>query len=202
MTLPLADGFMSLTTGQIAVLGSVAAIIFAVRRWRMVVVRKRNQAMTDRPREKFSIPPSPAAGEGRGAGAGRGMNPLNVREVTTEIHALLADVEETARRVAAQIDNRRVRMEQLMVDADEKIKRLESLTRAELPTPVATPSPPPPPALPHVTQRRCSTGFDKNGVRRPRKKTPPIRPFISLPIRGKTPERSARHWDASPARLN
>ena len=64
---------------------------------------------------------------------------LNLRTVTTEIHALLADVEETARRVAAQIDNRRSRLEQLLAEADEKIKRLESLTAATPAAVVATP---------------------------------------------------------------
>jgi hypothetical protein len=64
---------------------------------------------------------------------------MNVRTVMTEIHALLADVEETARRVAAQMDNRRMRLEQMLAEADDKIKRLESLTSAQPPGVVAAP---------------------------------------------------------------
>jgi len=54
---------------------------------------------------------------------------LSVREVTTEIQSLLADVEETSRRVAAQIDNRYQRLEILLTEADQKIKRMEELEK-------------------------------------------------------------------------
>lgn len=45
--------------------------------------------------------------------------------MTREIHALLSDVHETARRCAAQIDNRRVRLEQLLLESEQTIQRLE-----------------------------------------------------------------------------
>ena len=110
-----------LKPATVALLLSGAALIFALRRWRMVVVQKRRGAVTgqkspDRVTERASMGSS-----------------LNVREVTSQIQSLLAEVEDTARRVAAQIDNRRRALEQLIAEADEKIRKLESLTRQDAP---------------------------------------------------------------------
>jgi hypothetical protein len=116
----LAAGIYGLTPVQVGALVSAAALIFSIRRWRMNVLRKQKQ----KSREVIASP--------RGGTTERTMasSGLNVRDVTSQIQALLADLEETSRRVAAQIDNRRSRLEQLIADADEKIRRLEALTQA------------------------------------------------------------------------
>jgi hypothetical protein len=115
MLLLLAEGILGLSEGKIALLISGIAIVFAVKRWRKLTVKNRSRAE------------SAGVDEGRRAGTG---NSLNVREVATELSALLAELEETARRVAAQMDNRRTGLEVLLKEADEKIKRLEGLVRA------------------------------------------------------------------------
>jgi len=142
---PLAFSFYGLTEVQVALLLSGVAMIFAIRRWRMIAVQKqRGRAGSTGPRKGST---------GSGAMERAPMsNGLNVREVTAQIQSLLADVEETARRVAAQIDNRRVRLEQLLAEADEKIRRLEELTKA--PTEPQRPAPPP---LPNVNVMRDAT---------------------------------------------
>jgi hypothetical protein len=109
---PQSQLIFGLTPAQFALLVAVMAIIFTVMRWRSLSARR------NRPRPD-------AISEAVGA------SPLNVREITTEVQALLADLEETSRRLTAQIDNRYTRLEQLMAEADQKIKRLEALTGAE-----------------------------------------------------------------------
>jgi uncharacterized membrane protein YccC len=116
---PAETTIYGLKPATVALLLAGVALVFAVRRWRMVVVRKQRAAggaMTTKNRvtERATMGSS-----------------LNVREVTAEIQSLLAEVEETARRVAAQIDNRKRALEQLIAEADEKIRKLESLTRGE-----------------------------------------------------------------------
>ncbi len=121
MHLPPADTTIyGLKPATVAVLLSGVALVFAVRRWRMVVVQKRRGAVMgtkspDRVTERATM------------GSG-----LNVREVTSQIQSLLAEVEDTARRVAAQIDNRRRALEQLIAEADEKIRKLEALARGDV----------------------------------------------------------------------
>ncbi|MGN6368159.1 MAG: hypothetical protein ACTHN5_07865 [Phycisphaerae bacterium] len=120
LLVPAETTIYGLRPATVAVLLSGVALVFAIRRWRMSMVRKQGvaggaAAATDRVMERATM-----------------GNGLNVREVTAEIQSLLAEVEETARRVAAQIDNRRRALEQLMVEADEKIRKLEALTRGEV----------------------------------------------------------------------
>jgi hypothetical protein len=105
MVLMADDGFAGMSSGQIAMLVALGAIIFVVVNWRRNVVRRKNQ-----PEERT------LAG-----------SPLSMREVTTEVEALLGELEETSRRLAAQLDNRYTRLEQLLAEADERIKRLEAL---------------------------------------------------------------------------
>ena len=57
----------------------------------------------------------------------RGIPSTGVSGVGVQIQAILTDVEETARRAAAQVDNRYVKLELLLAEADAKIKRLEAL---------------------------------------------------------------------------
>ncbi len=50
-----------------------------------------------------------------------------MREINEEVQALLGDLEETCRRLTAQLDNRTTRLEQLLAEADEKIRKLHDL---------------------------------------------------------------------------
>jgi hypothetical protein len=118
----LANGFLGLSEAQIALLISGAALIFALRRWRRGVLRKNeSEARVERQVDHHPM----EIRDGRAQ-----HSALSVREMTAELSALLADLEETSRRVAAQIENRRTGLELLLKEADEKIKRLEALTRA------------------------------------------------------------------------
>ena len=92
MHLPLALDILGLSEGQIAILISGVALIFALRRWRLTTVR--NRAAGANP-AIVSPDESPVP------------NPLSTREFHAEPTALLADLEENTRRVAAQISNRR-----------------------------------------------------------------------------------------------
>src|SRR5271169_7211232 len=121
MNLPfiLADGALMPTPTQWALLIAGVALVYSIRRWRIKVLRKNANARISR----SDLPSQKSAPLDRPTIA----SSLSVREVTSEIQSLLADLEETARRLAAQMDNRRARLDQLLAEADEKIKRLESL---------------------------------------------------------------------------
>lgn len=118
----LADGM--LTPNQLILLASLLALIFVVRRWRMIMVQK----------QKARAAPGkggPSGAGGRGGGTeGAGPPALSVRDVSVHLQALLAEVEETSRRLTAQLDNRYTRLEQLLAEADEKIDRLQTLVGA------------------------------------------------------------------------
>jgi len=132
MHFTLADTILGLTGGQLALLFSGVVIVFTIRHWRRTTLRNQATQQAEEPRREFPAPvsmhqpldihqPSPQ------------RTALNVREVAIELSALLADLEETSRRVAAQIDNRKMALEQLIAEADEKIMRLEALTRQPMP---------------------------------------------------------------------
>jgi len=57
------------------------------------------------------------------------------------LHTVMADVEELAQRLAAQLDNKAARIEKLIADADDRLARLEQ----------AAAGPAPEPAPPHLT---------------------------------------------------
>jgi hypothetical protein len=111
----LADGM--LTPDQLILLASFVALIFVIRRWRMITLQKRKDATR--------------GGAGPAAGEAAGRPALSVREVSVQLQALLAEVEETSRRLTAQLDNRYTRLEQLLAEADERIRRLETLVGAD-----------------------------------------------------------------------
>jgi len=106
----LAD--FQLSPNQIILLVSGALLIYLIRRWRQITLQKQK---------------STGAAARYTAPAARG-SPLSVREVATELQALLAELEESSRRLTAQLDNRHTRIEQLLAEADEKIARLERLS--------------------------------------------------------------------------
>jgi hypothetical protein len=137
MRLLAGDLIFGMTSSQIALLAGGAGLVYALRRWRQNVVQRQAAGQAA---GRGSIRPAPASSvglnrpmavQGSGgapAGGNGGMkNPLSVRELTVEIQALLAEVEDTARRAAAQVDNRYRKLEQLVTEADERIKRLEAL---------------------------------------------------------------------------
>jgi hypothetical protein len=110
MAMTLGDGIGGMSNEQLLLLVALGAMIFVVLNWRRNSVRRKNQ------RAETSVIPG---------------NPLSVREVTTEVEALLGELEETSRRLAAQLDNRYTKLEQLLAEADERIRRLEELGAGE-----------------------------------------------------------------------
>jgi len=120
---------MGITDVQLALLISGGAIIFVIQRWRRNAVNRRNASAGSNSRA--------SASEGQVASP----RAASAREVTMEVDSLLGEVEETARRLTAQIDNRYQRLELLIAEADEKIRRLEALTgKAVFPSDVPAPS--------------------------------------------------------------
>jgi len=101
-----------ISDAQLALMMSGAAILYAVMRWRRNTLTKK-PSMTSAGSEKLVM-----------------TSALNVREINMEIQALLSELEETCRRLTAQLDNRYQRLELLLSEADEKIKRLEGMTGA------------------------------------------------------------------------
>lgn len=140
MQMLAADLLWGMTPTQMALLASGAALIFALKRWRQIVLHQRAAARSaglgGGGMGRGTADVAAAVGLNRpmavhgSAGAGSGRSPLNVRELTVEIQALLTEVEETARRAAAQVDNRYRKLEQLVLEADDKIQRLEALMAA------------------------------------------------------------------------
>jgi hypothetical protein len=126
----LADNLVfGMTPAQFALLVSGAAIIFVISRWRKNAMQRNRGPQTS---ETARFRPSPPA------------SALNMREINTEVEALLAELEETSRRITSQLDNRFQRLELLLAEADEKIRKLEALSghaRSTSPSPMtATPS--------------------------------------------------------------
>jgi hypothetical protein len=119
MRLPLLDGPSGLSPSQLAILIAFGAILFVILHWRKKVVDRKHRPAT----------PSAVVGSS-----------LSVREVTTEVGALLGELEETSRRLTAQMDNRYTRLEQLLVEADERIRRLEELGASAGQNAAATPA--------------------------------------------------------------
>lgn len=81
-----------------------------------------------RPKMKRRTTPSNSASE-RAASYAASPRAGDVRAMTDEMNRLLVDLQEAARRITAQIDNRYQKLEALMAEVDEKIRRLEALQR-------------------------------------------------------------------------
>lgn len=84
--------------------------------------------------------------------------------VAQEAHQLLAEVQETARRVAAQVDNRAAKLNILLNNADDAICRMEALLAAGRAAPEAGPT-----ASPAATQQRrvyalADAGIDARAI--------------------------------------
>jgi len=184
MQLPLADTFFGLNSSQLAIIIALAALLFSVTRWRKNMISKRR---SEPPRREEPAPQNRAV-----------QSPLTVHEIASEIHSLVSDLEETARRVTAQIDNRYTRLEQLLAEADEKILRLEAaIAPHPSPSGPARPSisPPSPPASPTVSdkpsaavveaQRTLSRLRAERGAPAP-SDDPAYKPIYVLADRGKT----------------
>lgn len=109
----LADGGISNT--QIAMIIGDGALIFAIMRWRKLSSTKK-QYLSD---NRTITPDAISKADGK-----------SMREFNTEMEALLSELEETSRRLTAQLDNRYTRLEQLLAEADERIAQLEHLLNA------------------------------------------------------------------------
>lgn len=86
------------------------------------------------------------------------ITPSELRATANELHSLLADLNDMSRRIAAQIDNRYIKLDATIADADKKIKHLESLL-AQVEqyaldpgeAPAQTPAAPPVESAPEIT---------------------------------------------------
>ena len=172
---PPAFSFYGLNEVQVALLLSGVALIFAIRRWRINALKKR------RARTGSAAPRQGSTGSGTTERPPMG-NGLNVRDVTVQVQGLLADVEDTARRVAAQIDNRRVRLEQVLAEADEEIRRLEELTKA--PAEPQRPAAPPVPTVMRDAAQTLSRLRQERGAPPPNE-DPAYTPIYQLADQGK-----------------
>ncbi len=171
----LADGAFALTSGQIALLISAAALLFAINHWRRNALAKRNS--------HESTPPMPVG------------NPLSMREITAEVQALLADLEETSRRLTAQLDNRYTRLEQLMAEADERIRKLEGLSR-----PTGNPQSPPVAGVVADARQTLARLRHERGAP-PATDDPAYQPVYSLADRGKSPREIAQELGRQPGEI-
>lgn len=167
------------TPDQVILLVAGAALVFAIRRWRQIVVQKQGGR---------SATTLPAAGGGVTAG----KPALNVREVSMELQALLADLEETSRRLTAQLDNRYTRMEQLLEEADTKIRKLEALSSAPATAPApGGPAPRVTPSVVNEAERMLQRLRLERGAPAPTD-DPAYAPIYSLADRGKSPREIAQ----------
>lgn len=179
----LAFNLYGLNEVQIALLLSGVALIYALRRWRKNTVARSN-----------AVSSPPAAGEPR--------NPLSTREVATEVQALLADLEETSRRLTAQLDNRYTRLEQLLAEADEKIRKLQELT----PTAPAPTSSQPAPATPLpqpvvIDAQRTLVRLRTERGAPPAEQDPAYQPIYTLADGGKTSREIAQQLGRQPGEI-
>ena len=185
MLLPLAaDGSPGINPSSIAIIVAFGAILFLILHWRRKAVTQQNHP---------ARPAIPSA------------NPLSVREVTSEVQALLGDLEETSRRLAAQLDNRYTRLEQLLAEADERIRRLETLTSpgpgGGAPEPAA-PAPAEAPIQSAVgdAQRTLSRLRQERGAP-PATADPAYAPIYALSDGGKSPREIAQELGRQPGEV-
>jgi hypothetical protein len=89
---------------------------------------------------------------GQSVGGGGTTNAATARDVmqmAQELNSLLVELQETSRRIAAQIDNRYSKLDAMLAEADERIRRLEQLNGpggADAPAMAAANRAAPPPA--------------------------------------------------------
>ena len=175
----LAFNFYGLTEAHIALLISGVALIYGIRRWRRNTVARNHAASSALPAEQAN-------------------QPLNVREVATEVQSLLGDLEETSRRLTAQLDNRYTRLEQLLAEADDRIRRLEELT------PTAQPSSSSAPAVPEPVltdaQRTLARLRTERGAP-PAAQDPAYQPIYTLADRGRNSREIAQELGRQPGEI-
>jgi hypothetical protein len=188
---PLAESL--LTPNQVILLVAGASLIFAIRRWRQIVVQKHKGAQAG----------SPVSGGNPGGGV-KSAPPLNVREVATELQALLADLEETSRRLTAQLDNRYTRMEQLLEEADARIRKLEALSATALTepnlAPASAPAPRIVPAAVSEAERMLQRLRQERGAPAPTD-DPAYQPIYSLADGGKSSREIAQELGRHPGEI-
>ncbi len=97
-------------TPEVVLLAGAALFLYGMIRW------QKNR--TEMRRKQQS--------QGTGA-ASAPITPTELRATAHELHSLLADLNDMSRQIAAQIDNRYMKLEATMQEADKKIKHLECL---------------------------------------------------------------------------
>jgi hypothetical protein len=180
----LAIDLFGLTPVQIALLISGAALIFGIRRWRRNTVSRIS-------RNTMSSTTS----------SSRPIDGSRMRDITMEMQALLADLEETSRRLSAQLDNRYTRLEQLLAEADAKIQHLEQLTQgATSPAPEAAPRGPIMAEAVTDAQRALTRLRSERGAP-PAEQDPAYQPIYTLADRGKSSRESAQELGRQPGEI-
>ena len=181
----LAFNFYGLTEAHIALLISGVALIYGIRRWRRNTVARNHAASSALPAEQAN-------------------QPLNVREVATEVQSLLGDLEETSRRLTAQLDNRYTRLEQLLAEADDRIRRLEELTPTAQPSSSSAPAAAPAPAVPEPVltdaQRTLARLRTERGAP-PAAQDPAYQPIYTLADRGRNSREIAQELGRQPGEI-
>lgn len=96
----------------------------ALLTWSVVRMRKkakRQPFSTDaRPQPQHPNAPAPES---------RTLSATDIRQMAVQLNELMVDMQDTTRRLSAQIDNRTSKLNALLEEADEKIARLERLQR-------------------------------------------------------------------------
>jgi len=181
----LAIEVFGLNEVQIALLFSGAALIYGIRRWRRNTV-SRNSRTTAASR---TITSSSQETDGS-----------RMRDMNMEMQALLADLEETSRRLTAQLDNRYTRLEQLLAEADAKIRRLEDLTQGA--TSPAEAMPRGPLVAEAVTDaQRALTRLRSERGAPPAEQDPAYQPIYTLADRGKSSREIAQELGRQPGEI-
>jgi hypothetical protein len=205
MHLTLVAKIFGMDENTVALLFSGAAIIFIIRRWRMNVIRRRDARQS----EQLNALNARGAPSETSPAFQSQPNPLNVREIATELAALLADLEETARRAAAQIENRRTGLELVLKEADEKIRRLETLTKAAIPERGGGAEPRPAALsadaaqlITRLRQERGALGGAAGAASAPPSvEDPAYRPIYQLADAGKSPREIAQQLNRQPGEV-
>ena len=120
----LADGIFDYVTPPVLFVTGLAIITWTV-------VRMRKQAKRDLASGRTTVPTN-------------SLSASDVRHLAEELNTLVAELQDTSRRIAAQIDNRVTKLDILLAEADEKIKRLEAAVTASTPLPDSLPAATPP----------------------------------------------------------
>ena len=126
----------------------------------------------------------PSAGASPSSLRDSGISLREVQEVARQLNDLLAELQDTSRRIAAQIDNRYAKLDAMVAEADGRIRRLEQLLGQDA-LPGATPASSPPAVSPQPAALS----------------NPRHQPIYDLADQGKTPREIAQQLGTPPGEV-